>query len=328
MGRRPAITRFTTILAVLLLAAPFAAEAQPAGPEVRTVGVLTPHRDDPAYPVFFETLRQLGYHEDRNLRLLVRSAERKHDRLPALAAELVEARAEVIVAVNTPGVRAAIQATKRIPIVMSIVGDPIGSGFVSNLAHPGGNVTGISNMSGELASKRLSLLKELVPRAKRIAVLLNPVDPVTVPQMRDTERAAPVLGVEVRFFPVKTPTGLPETFMHMLAWRADAALWLAGQPDAFQPGTIELGAKHQLPAMVVRRVNVEAGGLISYFPDHAELFRRTAMYVDKILKGAKPGDLPVEQPTKFELAINLKTAKALGLAVPPSLRLQADRVVE
>jgi ABC-type uncharacterized transport system substrate-binding protein len=328
MGRGPAITRFTTILAVLLLAAPFAAETQPAGPEIRTVGVLTPHREDPAYPVFFETLRQLGYHEDRNLRLLVRSAEYKYDRLPALAAELVEARADVIVAFNTPGARAAIQATKRIPIVMSIVGDPIGSGFVSNLAHPGGNVTGISNMSGELASKRLSLLKELVPRAKRIAVLLNPADPVTVPQMRDTERAAPVLGVEVRFFPAKTPTGLPETFMHMLAWRADAALWLAGQPDAFQPGTIELAAKHQLPAMVVRRVNVEAGGLISYFPDNAELFRRTAMYVDKILKGAKPGDLPVERPTKFELAINLKTAKALGLAVPPSLRLQADRVVE
>ena len=327
MGHGPAIARFTLILAVLLLGAPLAAEAQPAGPGVRTVGVLTPHREDPAYPVFFETLRQLGYH-DRNLRLLVRSAEWKHDRLPALATELVEARADVIVAFNTPGARAAIQATKHIPIVMSIVGDPIGTGFVSNLAHPGGNVTGISNMSGELASKRLSLLKEIVPRAKRIAVLLNPVDPVTVPQMRDTERAAPALGVEVRFFPAKSPTELPETFMHMLAWRADAALWLAGQPDAFQSGTIELAAKHQLPTMVVRRVNVEAGGLISYFPDHAELVRRTAMYVDKILKGAKPVDLPVERPTKFELAINLKTAKALGLAVPPSLRLQADRVVE
>jgi len=322
------MTRFTTILAVLLLAATLGVEAQPPGPGVRTVGVLTPHRDDPGYPVFFETLRQLGYHEDRNLRLLVRSAERKLDRLPALAAELVEARADVIVAFNTPGTRAAIQATKHIPIVMSLVGDPIGTGFVSNLARPGGNVTGISNMSGELASKRLSVLRELVPRAKRIAVLLNPVDPVTVPQMRDTERAAPILGVEVRFFPVKTPTELPEAFKQIIAWRADAALWLAGQNFAFQPGTIELAAKHRLPVMVHQRANVESGGLISYYPDHAELVRRTAMYVDKILKGAKPSDLPVEQPTKFELAINLKTAKALGLAVSPSLRNQADRVVE
>lgn len=328
MGHRAAITKFTSILAVLLLAAPLDAHAQPTGPGVRTVGVLTPHRDDPAYPVFFETLRQLGYHEDKNLRLLVRSAERDLDRLPALATELVEARVDVIVAFNTPGARAAIQATKWIPIVMSIVGDPIGTGFVSNLAHPGGNVTGISNMSGELASKRLSLLKELVPRAKHIAVLLNPVDPVTVPQMRDMERAAPLLGAEVRFFPTKTPSGLPETFMQMLAWRADAALWLAGQADAFQSGTIELAAKHRLPTMVVTRVDVEAGGLVSYFADNAELARRTAVYVHKILKGAKPGDLPVERPTNFELAINLKTAKALGLTVPPSLRLQADRVVK
>ena len=328
MGQRSAITRFVTILVVLLLSGAAAADAQPIGSGVRTVGILTPHGDDPAYPVLLETLRLLGYQEGRNLRLLLRSADWKHDRLPALATELVEAHPDVIVAINTPGPRAAIQATTHIPIVMSIVGDPIGSGFVSNLAHPGGNVTGISNLSGELASKRLSLLKELVPRAKRIAVLQNPVDPVNVPQMRDMERAAPVLGVDVRFFPVKTTTELPEAFKHMIAWRADAALWLSGQNVAFQTETIELAAKYHLPVMVHQRANVESGGLISYFPDHAELVRRTAMYVDKILKGAKPGDLPVEQPTKFELAINLKTAKTLGLAVPQSLRLQADRVVE
>jgi putative ABC transport system substrate-binding protein len=325
---RSRVTKLTTVLAVLLLAAPLAAEAQPAAQAVHTVGVLTPHREDPNYPAFFEALRRLGYHEDRNLRLLVRSAESKYDRLPALAKELVDARVDVIVAINTPGAQAAIQATRHIPIVISIVGDPIGSGFVSNLARPGGNVTGISNMSGELASKRLSLLKELVPGTKRIAVLLNPVDPVTVPQMRDTERAAPVLGVEFRFFPVKAPRDLPETFKQMLAWRADAALWLSGQGQAFQPGTIELAAKHRLPVMVNQRVDVEAGGLISYFPDNAELFRRTAMYVDRILKGAKPGDLPVEQPTRFELTINLKTAKALGLAIPASVLLQADHVIQ
>jgi putative ABC transport system substrate-binding protein len=295
---------------------------------MHTVGILTPHRDDRAYPVLFETLRQLGYHEDRNLRLLVRSAERQHDRLPALATELVQARVDVIVAINTPGARAAIQATKQVPIIISVVGDPVGSGFVTSLARPGGNVTGVSNMTGELASKRVSILKELVPGAKRIGVLFNPVDPVTVPQIRDTERDAPLLGIQVRRFPVKVASDLPATFAQMLAWQADAAFWLSGQALAFQPGTVELAARHRLPLMVAQRGDVEAGGLVSYAPDNAELFRRTAMYVDRILKGAKPGDLPVEQPTKFELAINLKTAKALGFDVPPTLLARADGVIE
>jgi putative ABC transport system substrate-binding protein len=324
----PAITKFIPMLAVLLLAAPLAARAEPAAPGVHTVGVLTPHRDDRAYPVLFDTLRQLGYHEGRNLRLLVRSAERRHDRLPALATELVQAGVDVIVAINTPGARAAIQATTQVPIVISIVGDPVGTGFVTNLARPGGNVTGISNMTGELASKRMSILKELAPGTKRIGVLFNPVDPVTVPQIRDTERDAPLLGIEVRGFPVKVASDLPATFARMLAWHADAALWLSGQSIAFQAGTVALAARHRLPVMVLQRGDVEAGGLVSYYPDNAELFRRTAMYVDLILRGAKPGDLPVEQPTKFELAINLKTARALGLIVPRSLLLRADRVVE
>jgi ABC-type uncharacterized transport system substrate-binding protein len=239
------ISRFTTLLTVLLLALSSVAEAQSASPGVHTVGVLTPHREDAAYPVFFETLRQLGYHEGRNLRLLVRSAEWKHDRLPALAAELVQARPDVIVAINTPGARAAIRATKHIPIVIALVGDPIGTGLVSNLARPGGNVTGISTMTGELTSKRLSLLKELAPGTRRIAVLFNPVDPITGPQLRDTGRAAPVLGVEVRSFPVKAPGDLPETFGHILAWRADAALWLSlarltlssAGPSSWRPST-------------------------------------------------------------------------------------------
>jgi putative tryptophan/tyrosine transport system substrate-binding protein len=302
----------------------FAVEAQPAASSMQTVAILTPHREDAAYPVLLQTLRQLGYEDGRNLRLLVRSADWKYDRLPALAVELVEARPDVIVAVNTPGARAAIRATQDIPIVIALVGDPVGAGFVSNLARPGANVTGVSTLNGELAAKRLSLVKQLVPGTKRIAVLLNPADPVNRPQIRDTERAAPVLGVEVRFFPVNSPRDLPEIFQQMLAWRAAAALWLSGQANAFQPGTIELTVKHHL----TQRVDVEAGGLISYFPDYAELLRRTAMYVDRILKGAKPGELPIEQPTKFELAINLKTARVLSLAVPPSLLLQADRVVE
>jgi putative ABC transport system substrate-binding protein len=308
-------------LFALLVAAPLSVLAQ-------TVGVLAPHSDERAYAAFDETLRRLGHEPGKNLRLVYRSAERKLERLPALAAEVVQARPDVILAINTPGVRAAIQAAGKIPIVMCIVGDPVATGFVSNVARPGGNVTGISNLSGELAGKRLALLQEAVAGSRRIAALLNPVDPITVPQMRDLERVAPSLGIELRFFPVKAPEELAETFKQMLAWRANAALWLSGQGVALQPGTIKLALEHRLPVMVTQRVDVEAGGLISYFPNHAELFSRCAVYVDRILKGAKPGDLPIEQPTKFELAINLKTAKAIGLAIPQSVLVRADHAVK
>lgn len=327
---RPTTTTLISVVVVLFLVAPLAVEAQQAGQAVHTVGVLIPQRveHNPAYPAFLETLRLLGYQEDANLRILLRSADGKLDRLPALATELAAARLDVIVAVNTPGARAAIQATKQIPIVMTAVGDPVGTGFVSNLARPGGNVTGISNMVAELAPKRLALLKDMVPASTRIAAMFNPDDPITVPQMRDAERAAPALHVKIRFFPVRATGNLPETFKQMLAWRADAALWLLGQQHAFQTGSIELAASHRLPLMVDNRQSVEAGGLISYLSDAVALYRRTAVYVDRILKGAKPRDLPVEQPTKFELAINFKTAKALGLTIPRSLLVQADRVVE
>ena len=324
------VITFIAVGACLLLAAPLAVEAQQAAQVLQIVGVLTPQRleQQAAYATFPEALRRLGYQEGSNLRMLVRSADGKLDRLPALAAELVAARPDVIVALNTPGARAALDATKQIPIVITSVGDPVGSGLVSNLARPGGNVTGVSNMVAELASKRLALLKEAVPRARRIATLFNPDDPVTVPQLRDAERAAPALKVETRFFPVKAIEDLPATFKQMLAWRADAALWLLGQQHAFQARSIELAAQHRLPLMVANPPNVEAGGLISYTFDPVELYARTAAVVDRILKGAKPGDLPIEQPTKFELVINLKTAKALGIAIPLSLRSRADRVVQ
>jgi putative ABC transport system substrate-binding protein len=324
------LATLTAVGACLLLAAPPAVEAQQAGRGLQTVGVLTPQRleQQAAYPTFLETLRRLGYLEGSNLRVLVRSADGMLDRLPALAAELVAARPDVIVALNTPGARAAIEATKQIPIVMSSVGDPLGSGFVSNLARPGGNVTGVSNMVAELASKRLALLKEAVPRARRIAVMFNPDDPVTRPQLLDTERAAPALKVGIRLFPVKAIADLPGTFKQMLAWRAEAALWILGQQQAFQARSIELAASHRLPLMVATPRNVEAGGLISYMFDPVELYARTAVVVDRILKGANPGDLPIEQPTKFELTVNVKTAKALGIAIPLPLLSRADRVVE
>jgi putative ABC transport system substrate-binding protein len=282
----------------------------------------------PSWAAFVETLQRLGYHEGGNLRIVLRSAEGKLDRLPTLAAELVSARVDVIVALNTPGTRAAIRATKQIPIVMTEVGDPVGTGFVSNLRRPGGNVTGVSNMVGELAAKRLAVMKEAVPRARRIAALFNPEDPITAPQLRDAERAASVLKVETRFFPVKAIEDLHGTFNQMLAWRADAAVWILGQQHAFQAVSIALAASHRLPLMVATPPNVDAGGFISYTNDLVELYGRTAALVDRIFKGAKPGDLPVEQPTKFELAINVKTAKALGIAIPPPLLSRADRVVD
>ncbi len=327
---KPTFARLAFVLMVMALAAPRAVEAQRAPQGIRTVGVLMPQhlKHNPGYPAFLDALRRLGYQEGGNLRILLRSADGKLDRLPALAAELVAARPDVIVAINTPGARAAIQATKQIPIVITATGDPVASGFVPNLAAPGGNVTGASNMVAALAPKRLALLKETVPAANRIAVMFNPEDPITVPQLRDAERAAAKLKVEIRTFPITAPGNLPETFKQMLAWRADAAMWLMGQQHAFQLGSIELAARHRLPLMVGLREDVQSGGLISYTADTADLYRRTAGFVDRILKGAKPGDLPVEQPTKFDQAVNLRTAKALGLDVPPSVLLQADHVIQ
>ena len=310
-----------------LLAVSCGAFAQANPSTVRQIGILT-LIDSAAYPVFVDALRRLGYEDGKNVQLLLRSAKSDYARLPVLARELIDAKVEVIVAINTPGAQAAIDATKAIPIIMTQVGDPIGSGFVTSLARPGGNVTGVSNMVADLASKRLALLHEMVPGAKRIAVLYNPVDPVNQPQIRDIKTGAPKLGLDVRFYPVKVPADLPETFNTQLAWRAQAVLWLHGQQQSYQTGTIALAAKHNLPVMVGGLPDVEAGGLLAYSSNAAELFKRTATYVDKILKGSKPGELPVEQPTHFELAINLKTAKALGIKVPQSILIQATRVVE
>lgn len=314
------------VVSAPLLAAVFHAGAQ----QVRTVGLLVPNRlqVQNEYPVFVDTLRQLGYREGENLRLVTKEAAGKLDRLPALARELVDARVEVIVAVNTPGARAAIDATRKIPIVMTAVGDPVGSGFVANLARPGGNVTGVSNMVAALAPKRMEVLRETVPSARRIAVLFNPGDPITTPQIKDLERLRKSKDVEIRMFPVRRLDDLAETFAQIMAWNANGALWLLGQQQLFQAKTIELAASHKLPVMVGNAGDVRAGGLISYSNNLADVYRRTAAQVDLILKGKRPGDLPVEQPTRFEMAVNLKTAKALGLTIPQALLLRADYVIE
>jgi ABC-type uncharacterized transport system substrate-binding protein len=327
MNRRHVLRLLPGGIAVLM-ARPLVGRAQQPAARVPIVGVITPHLLHAEFPAFFEKLRELGYEDGQNVRLVVRSADSKLERLPELATELVQMKVHVLVAINTPGTRAAVNATKEIPIVMGIVGNPVADGFVSNLARPDGNVTGISNLGGELAAKRLQIFKEAIPTASRVAVLFNSDDPVTGPQIKETERAAEGLAIEVRFFPVRSEATLQSSFKDLTDWRADGVLWLSGQAAAFTSGTIDLAGKHRLPTMVLFPHEVQPGGLISYYSDHRELFRHVAMYVDKILKGAKPADLPIEQPTRFELIVNLKTAKALGLTVPATLLARADAVIE
>ena len=314
-------------LGVSLSVALFAAEAQQAR-KVYRVGVLTPSGLQWQPAVFRQALRDLGYEETVNLTIVVRDAGGRLEALPQLAMELVRENVDVIVAINTPGTRAAINATTVIPIVMSAVGDPVAMGFVTNLRRPGGNVTGGSGLGREMTAKRLQLLKEVAPSATRVAVLLHPDDPIVAPQVESTKTAAAHLGVEPRFFAVRNAEDLGSAFATMMQWRAQAVFRLAAQAQGVVRPTIELALRHRLPTMMVQRSDVIAGALMSYDADRAEGLRRSASFVDKILKGAKPGDLPVERPTKLELAINLKTAKALGLTIPPSVLLQADQVIQ
>lgn len=310
-----------------LLAAPFAAVAQTAG-KVPLVGVLLPHLHDRAFPAFPARLRELGYEDGRTIRLEIKSADAQLERLPRLAAELVAMKPDVIVAANTPPTRAAIAATREIPIVMAQVGDALGQGFVRNLSRPDGNVTGSSNIVSDLAAKRLQILKEIVPNARRIAVLLNPDDPNTTPQRQQADRAASQVGVEVRFIVVRDEPGVAAAFAEAASWPADAVQWLSGQEQAFIAESIRIAAERRLPLMVPQPWQVPIGGLIAYAPDPSASYRLAAVYVDKILRGAKPGDLPVVQPTEIPLSINIKTARALGLTLPPSILARADNVFE
>jgi putative ABC transport system substrate-binding protein len=220
------------------------------------------------------------------------------------------------------------KATKNLPIVMVGVGDPVGTGLVKSLSHPGSNVTGVTNIASDLTSKRLSLLKETVPAVKRIAVMFHPDDPITALQRRDIEPAAQTLGVKLQFVAVRGNDELERAFGQITGGRAEAIIRLAGQANAVSKRTAELARKHRLPAMMLTSQDVEAGGLMSYWTDHVEHYRHAAAYIDRILKGTKPADLPVEQPTKFEMAINMITAKELGIKIPNSILVRADKVIE
>ena len=278
---------------------------------------------------FRQGLRELGYVEEKTIVIEYRSAEGRVNRLLDLATELVRLKMEVIVTSGPTPTRFAKEATVTIPIVMAQVGDPVGNGFVASLARPGGNITGLSSLAPELSGKQLELLKEIVPRLSRAAVLGTSTNPDNAPSLREMELAAGAFGVTLQYLDVLGPKDIETAFQAAGKGRADAILALSSRVLVSQrPRVVDLAVKSRLPAIYRNREDVEAGGLMSYGVSVNDLFRRAATYVDKILKGAKPADIPVEQPKKFEFIINLKAAKQIGLTIPPNVLVRADRVIK
>ncbi len=321
------------IIALILgtLAAPLLADAQQPA-RVYRIGVLPPGPISPRmhlWEAFRQGLRDLGYVEGENISLVIRSPEERPERLPALAAELVGLKVDVIVTATEPGVQAAKEATKAIPIVMAVSLDPVGSGLVSSLARPGANITGLSTITPELAGKRLELLREVAPSASRVGVLSVPTSLVDAAQRKQAEVAARSLGVQLQGLEVRSPNDFERAFQTATRARAGALLTL-DSPFFFthRKRIVDLAAKSRLPAVYGLTEYAEAGGLMAYGASIPDMYRRAATYVDKILKGAKPADLPVEQPTRFKLVVNLKTAKTLGLTIPPSVLIRADQVIQ
>ena len=327
----PFLTRLLILVSLAILVAPHLLCAQPVTRTAR-VGVLASSTEEnfaPSVKVFREALRTAGWVEGQNLTLNVRYAGDRYARLPELAAELVRLKVDVIATLGTPATEAAKRATTTIPIVMESLADAVSTGLVSNLARPGGNVTGLSGFAPQLSGKRLELIREIRPSAVRIAVLANLANPATAPVIRATQSAAQQMRMQLSIVDVREPGEVDAAFDTMTRARNDAFV-LAADPLLFSlhRRIIELAARHRLPAVYETRLFPEAGGLLSYGPVTHERFARMALYVDRILRGAQPGDLPVEQPSTFELVLNLKTAKSLGLDIPRSLRLRADHVIE
>jgi putative ABC transport system substrate-binding protein len=314
------------------LAAPLASFAQQPV-KIARIGFLSPASSAGDWGIrlqaFRDALRELGYVEGKNLQLEVRWGEGKLERLPALAAELVQLKVDVIVAASSPAVLAASQATRTIPIVMPTSSDPVGDGLVASLARPGGNITGLSQMAPELGEKRLQLLKEMFPKVSHaMAVLWNPDYVGMRARFEQARVAAPAVGLTVRSVEVRDTRELDAAFEAIIREHPEALLLLVDPLTLSQRSRIvEFAAEQRLPAIYETRDFVDVGGLISYGPNGLELFRRAATYVDKILRGAKPADLPIEQPTKFELVINMRAANALGIKFPDSILLRADEVI-
>ena len=320
---------FCLVLCALLFALTLPAQAQQPK-KVPRIGYLGgPHPLLERREAFRQGLRELGYVEGKNIVIEWRSGEGKSERVPALAAELVRLNVDLIVTDGSNSTRAAKEETSTIPIVMAQDVDPVGRGIVGSLARPGGNITGLSNLAPELSGKRLELLKEIVSRLSRVAVFGTSNTPSTAPGLKETELAAGALGVKVQYSDLRDPKDIEIAFRAADKGRVDAAIVLVG-PLVFSQRTqiAELAVKSRLPVIYPQTEFTEVGGLMSYGLSITDLDRRAAVYVDKILKGAKPADLPVEQPKKFEFIINLKTAKQIGLTIPPNVLVRADKVIK
>jgi putative ABC transport system substrate-binding protein len=321
------IVAFT--LSVLLT--PPATEAQQRAhlPRVGYLGTSSASLEPELVKAFREGLRDLGYVEGQNILIEYRWAEGNYQRFPDLVADLVNLKVDLILTAGTPGALAAKRATQTIPIVMAVTGDAVGTGLVSSLARPGGNLTGLTTMVPDLEGKRLEILREVVPKLTTLVVLLNTANPLTAIQWKQTTISAKTLGIQLQPVELRRPEEFKDAFAKVARQRPDGITMVADRfLLAHRMQIVDFVAKTRLPAIYPYRDFVVAGGLMSYSPSYEDLFRRSATYVDKILKGAKPSDLPIEQPTKFELLVNMKTAKTLGVPIPPSLLLRADHVVE
>jgi ABC-type uncharacterized transport system substrate-binding protein len=318
-------------LCALLLALCESAEAQQPKkiPRIGFLGSLSASASSgqSREEAFRQGLRELGYVEGKNIVIEYRYADGKFERLPGLAAELVRLEVDILVARGAPAAHAAKNATSTIPIVMGNAADPVGTGLVASLARPGGNITGLSDFNSGVITKRLELLKEVVPTVSRVAVLLNPANPTNPPQLKEVQAVAPALGVTLLSLELKGADDIEHAFTAMKKERTGAVLVIGGAAGNHVPRLAELVVKNRLPTIWSSIEVVETGGLMSYGTNFADLYRRAATYVDKILKGAKPADLPIEQPMKFEFVINLKTAKQIGLTIPPNVLARADRVI-
>jgi len=319
------------VFAVCLVLAPLASEAQPAGKLYR-IGMLETRSaalNATNFEAFRVGLRELGYREGQHVEFAYRSSDGRNERFPDLANELVRFKVDLILTRGTPAALAARNATKTIPVVMASSGDPVGAGLVASLARPGGNITGLSNFNVEIYGKRVEILKELSPRLTRIAGLFNMGNPVLPIQWQVAERTARTLGMQPQLLDVRRPEDLAQGFDAAAREHAEAlVVALDGLTQANLPQIAELATRHRLPSIFATKEYVDVGGLSSYGASDPHLYQRAASYVDRIFKGAKPGELPVEQPTKFELAINRKTARALGLTIPPALLLRADHLID
>ena len=326
-------TAISFVLCAVLFALCGSAGAQPSGKAHRIGFLLSISRSSMSTRIdsFRQRLRELGYVEGQNISIEYRSSEGKLDRLSDLAVELARLKMDVLVSGGgNSATHALMQATTLIPIVMTFGSDPVAAGLVSSLARPGGNVTGLTSITGELSGKRLELLTETILKPSRVAVLYDPGDPAKIAEFKEIQVAARALGVQIQSLEVRSPQEFESAFKSAATWKANALMVLltvvTGGPNHKQ--IAELATKNRLPTMFTESERIETGGLMSYGPNYADSFRRAAVFVDKILKGAKPADLPVEQPTKFEFVINLKTAKALNLTIPQSVLFRADKVIK